>query len=438
MWHNAADLCLSLCHRPTIYLSLQVSRMTEHLEERISERFTKKLNQPNQRGYHIGCHQRGTQGVGKNGYSVATLMGNWCEEQADARYSDRRPHLVSDEEKKIQSSRVGVGATVGGALRERKGRFCADQVTMSELLNKEKTVFPGQQPVKGGLVPNPEWATETSRSFINPKDTVVPPKERFQGKSLSPTDRDLAIISKVRKMLIEQGGHEGFRRIRRMLASMDFNGNGQLSLEELKEGLRDYGAHLSDEEAAIVFAYFDRDKSGEVSITELLDGIRGQMNNRRLTLVRQAYRQLCHVFPSGPTLQDLVGICDIAAHPLVTHYGADPEDLRQEFESTWDFISPECEVSLEQFQSYYTDISSGISDEQYFELMIRNTWHLSGGQGSAMNTSCLRVRVTHKNGQQTIEEVKNDLGIQKTDMDAIRKNLADQGITSAVKIEVDY
>ena len=92
-------------------------------------------------------------------------------------------------------------------------------------------------------------------------------------------------------------------------------------------------------------------------------------------------------------------------------------------------------VTRQEFINYYSNISASIDNEDYFELMIRNAWHISGGEGAAANTSCRRVLVTHKDGRQTVEEIKNDIGIRGTDIEKMRANLKQQGI-DAVKIEL--
>ena len=66
-----------------------------------------------------------------------------------------------------------------------------------------------------------------------------------------------------------------------------------------------------------------------------------------------------------------------------------------EFTSAWD-KSGDGTITWEEFLDYYRDISVGIDNEDYFELMIRNAWHLSGGEGQAANTSCRRVLVIHR------------------------------------------
>jgi hypothetical protein len=69
-------------------------------------------------------------------------------------------------------------------------------------------------------------------------------------------------------------------------------------------------------------------------------------------------------------------------------------------------------VTLDEFCSYYSNVSASIDDDDYFELMMRNAWHISGGTGWSANTSNLRVLVKHSDGRETIEEIQDDLGLK--------------------------
>jgi hypothetical protein len=111
------------------------------------------------------------------------------------------------------------------------------------------------------------------------------------------------------------------------------------------------------------------------------------------------------------------------------------EEVLLQFMRQWDGVVADGKVTTEEFLAYYDDISAEIERDDYFELMIRNAWHISGGEGAAANTSCRRVLVTHKDGRQTVEEIKNDIGIRGTDIEKMRANLKQQGI-DAVKIEL--
>jgi len=70
--------------------------------------------------------------------------------------------------------------------------------------------------------------------------------------------------------------------------------------------------------------------------------------------------------------------------------------------------------------------------------MIRNAWHISGGEGAAQNTSCRRVLVTHLDGTQTVEEIQNDLGISIKDKEKMLQKLIAQGVTDIKRIDLNY
>jgi len=49
--------------------------------------------------------------------------------------------------------------------------------------------------------------------------------------------------------------------------------------------------------------------------------------------------------------------------------------------SVWETHKKDHIVTIEEFEDYYKDVGAAIEDDDYFELMIRNAWHLDGGQG---------------------------------------------------------
>ena len=224
----------------------------------------------------------------------------------------------------------------------------------------------------------------------------------------------------------------------------------------------------------MVFDHFDADHGGSISYDEFLVGVRGELNERRKQLVLLAFKCLDKTGNNLIELDDIMDAYTADKHPDVIAGRKTKNQVLREFLDTFDspddkdgkvrkrlplrrvarfasslpprFLhhpipslhSPPLPISLSlslslqvtpaEFCRYYGNISASIDDDDYFELMIRNAWHISGGEGWCANTSCRRVLVTHADGSQTVEEIQNDLGITAEDKDAMKANLEAQGI----------
>eukprot|EP00993_Chasmostoma_nieuportense_P000132 NODE_111_length_3104_cov_31.401747_g104_i0.p1 GENE.NODE_111_length_3104_cov_31.401747_g104_i0~~NODE_111_length_3104_cov_31.401747_g104_i0.p1 ORF type:complete len:998 (+),score=309.42 NODE_111_length_3104_cov_31.401747_g104_i0:59-2995(+) len=245
----------------------------------------------------------------------------------------------------------------------------------------------------------------------------------------------IPIVDRVRQNIFERSGKGGFRGLTRVLKIMDDNGNRQLDRRELQSGLQTYGIDLTPTEMDEVMRFFDEDRSAGVSVTEFCSALRGPMSEQRKDLVRQAYRILDKNRDQSVTMQELSQAYDPRHHPDVLKGEKTVDEVLRDFSTDWD-KNGDATVTLAEFCDYYDDLSAGIDSDEYFELMVRNAWHLSGGKGAAQNTTCRRVLVTHTDGRKTIERLKNDLGIGPHDLDAMWANLKEQGILDIQSVEV--
>jgi hypothetical protein len=88
-------------------------------------------------------------------------------------------------------------------------------------------------------------------------------------------------------------------------------------------------------------------------------------------------------------------------------------------------------VTREEFENYYANVGASIDNDDYFELMIRNAWHISGGTGWSANSANRRVLVTHSDGNQSVQEIKKDLGLKADDKAGMMKRLREQNVDTA-------
>lgn len=82
------------------------------------------------------------------------------------------------------------------------------------------------------------------------------------------------------------------------------------------------------------------------------------------------------------------------------------DEILAEFLQQWDTLKKDGTVTLEEFEDYYKDVSASIDDDDYFELMIRNAWHIDGGEGWCENTTIRRELQTDANGNQSVVKSK--------------------------------
>ena len=91
---------------------------------------------------------------------------------------------------------------------------------------------------------------------------------------------------------MNQRGARGFIGIQRQFKVMDDDNDKEISYSEFSKALRDFKIALTEEEARAIFRDFDSDNSGRISIDEFIRGVRGEMNNFRTNLVKQAFNVL--------------------------------------------------------------------------------------------------------------------------------------------------
>jgi hypothetical protein len=137
-------------------------------------------------------------------------------------------------------------------------------------------------------------------------------------------------------------------------------------------------------------------------------------------------------------IEDIRGVYNGKFHPDVIRGTRSEDEILSEFLMNFEGGGGQKDgrVTLKEFENYYANISASVDDDDYFELMVRNAWHISGGKGNYENTTNRRVLVTHDDGRQTVEEVKNDLGMKGDDKGEILRRLRTQGL-SAVSINTN-
>jgi len=184
------------------------------------------------------------------------------------------------------------------------------------------------------------------------------------------------IARKVREKVVARGGSGGIKSLQRLLSIMDDSGDKRLSKDELKYGLRDYGITLSPTELDQIFIHFDHDRTGYISVDDFLLGIRGDLSERRKRIVRAAFNSIDTDGAGYITVDEIVSCYDMTWHPDVRSGKKTLKEATLEFMAMWENGHPQSEISQQEFEEHYKDISASIDDDDVFEQMMRNAWRI--------------------------------------------------------------
>ena len=156
------------------------------------------------------------------------------------------------------------------------------------------------------------------------------------------------------------------------------------------------------------------------------------MSDRRKSLVSMAFSVLDKNGSGIIDPEDILDNYDATKHPDVLAGKKTKEEVLREFLDTFDVGGEkDGKVTRNEFENYYANVSSSIDDDDYFELMIRNAWHISGGEGWSANSANRRVLVTDASGNQSVQEIKNDLGLKANDKAGAIARLRAQGVNAS-------
>lgn len=243
-------------------------------------------------------------------------------------------------------------------------------------------------------------------------------------------------VERVRRVIADRGGLNGIRTLARIMRTMDDSGNRRLDRDEFKTGLKDYGLDLPDKDFEKVLNAFDVNKDGVIDFDEFLRGMRGKLNRRRRELIMMAYDVLDKDGSGLVERSDIEAAYDLSENPDVISGKCTAEEALTMFMSQWETGEADGKVTREEFLDYYKDVSASVDDDDYFELMIRNAWHISGGEGAYENTANRRVLVVHSDGSQEVVEIKDDLGLGPEDVEEMKRRLEKQGVKDIARISL--
>ena len=197
----------------------------------------------------------------------------------------------------------------------------------------------------------------------------------------------------------------------------------EFQLFKFLQAMRQINMTLTNGELRILFEFYDEEDFGLIDYELFVHGVRDKLNDFRLNLVKKAFNQLDKDGSGLLDASDIASLYDSSVHPDVISGSSSSQQVLSSFLETFDVgCVVSGKVTIDEFINYYSNISESIDNDDYFELMIRNVWHIEEhGQMDNTFTSTganNRIIKTKLDGTQYIvegEKMNNNNGLIDND-----------------------
>ena len=222
-------------------------------------------------------------------------------------------------------------------------------------------------------------STITNNTLINNSNYEI---SENQNENNSP-------FPKLRSMLISRGPKSLFV-IEKMLSMYDSSHSGIIDFPTFEKIITIYRLSLSHDEIASIFSLFDPNKTGKINYDDFIKGLIGNISPRRDYLIKRIF----NVISNGKnelSINDLKNNYNASRDPEWVARKKTKEEIINDFiDNLQIFLEYNSHLSkansgymnFEDFYKFYSQISMGISDNNYFEYLVNNVWNLDGGSAN--------------------------------------------------------
>lgn len=162
----------------------------------------------------------------------------------------------------------------------------------------------------------------------------------------------------------------------RFFRRLDRDRSRSLDARELQGGLAELGLALDMAEAEGVCKRWDRDGSGTLDLEEFLRALRPPMSQAREAVIAAAFAKLDRSGDGVVTVDDLQGVYSGRAHPKVRSGQWTEEEVLRRFLDNFDSSEKDGQVTLAEFQDYYSGVSASVDTDEEFVAMMTSAWRL--------------------------------------------------------------
>ncbi|GMH61726.1 hypothetical protein TL16_g03321 [Triparma laevis f. inornata] len=177
----------------------------------------------------------------------------------------------------------------------------------------------------------------------------------------------------------QQLGHKGSAAILGVRSSFSHLTTSSMDKVSFDRWLSTQNLHMSTHDIDTMCNYFDIDGHGHLNIEAFILGMRGDLNDRRMSIVLKAYAKTDSEDTGFCNTADLMENFNVSMMPEVRKGTLSEDSAKEVFlhrlEGTADVL--ESNISKEQFVDYYSWLACSIISDDTFVTLVETAWGVS-------------------------------------------------------------
>ncbi len=233
------------------------------------------------------------------------------------------------------------------------------------------------------------------------REAVAAEAARPSGSSGAATARQASSVLAHIRTLLQRRGAVAICRFRAFLAERCDAGEGRMSAARLADALSEAGLYLTAAETETVLRWLSTQPdaaSAGLDVNSLVDGVRGSLPQGRRALIHAVFRKMDSSASRFVAMDDIAVAFDAEGHPDVRSGRRSAEQVLSEFMTTFGVDRRGREVSLEEFRSYWWDVSGATPEDNAFKMVMWGVWGLDGSELSEAGRSAGLGSSQHREG----------------------------------------
>ncbi|RNF18736.1 uncharacterized protein Tco025E_04478 [Trypanosoma conorhini] len=240
--------------------------------------------------------------------------------------------------------------------------------------------------------------------------------------SKAKSTRFKAVVERARRLLLAgASGANAIRVLSRSLGIAVDAGGKLVEKATFVECLEQSGVPLDEKDVEAVMSVLDRKGDGTLDPVDFIAALRRDLTPVKSAWITRVWYQFKQNADGTIRIDDLVNAFNAAGDPAVVRGERSEEEVREEFQATFNTTTnPEGVLTRQEFEEYYSCVAGSCLDDASFLTLVRGVWPaLAGNAGGPIEVASNKENICGATF------TASQTALEKGDVNRVRQNAAD-------------